>query len=354
MTTVLVVGQAFKGSLSAPTVSDALAAGVTAAGLEADTVVGSDGGDGLLDAVSLARRTTHRVTGPRGRPVDASVGWLDDGTAVIESRLACGVALLARHARDPERTTTRGVGELMAAAVGAGAESLVVGLGGSATMDGGLGAARAWGWKALDAEGRPLPDVGGALGNLATVEAAGPFPKPVLALCDVTNRLLGPEGAAVFARQKGANVAATRRLAAGLARLAEATSVWNGPALADRPGAGAAGGLGFGLMCFAGAAVTRGAPWVLDRAGIATRLAATDLVVVTEAAFDATSLGGKLTGEVIAAAERAGVPVVVLTPRARVTPAGVTIVEEPGRWRPADISRIAERAVRSALRLPAS
>jgi glycerate kinase len=354
MPTAFVVGQAFKGSLGASAVADALAAGVAAAGVEADVLVGSDGGDGLLEAVAPPRRTVHRVTGPRGRPVDVPIGWLEDGTAVIESRLACGVALLPHRARDPERTTTRGVGELMMAAVSAGAESLIVGLGGSATMDGGLGAARAWGWKALDAYGQPLADVGGALGDLSTIESGHAFPKPVLALCDVTNRLLGPDGAAVFARQKGAKPAAAARLAAGLARLVDAAAAWDGPALAERPGAGAAGGLGFGLLCFARADVTPGAQWILGRARGASRLAEADLVVVAEAAFDTTSLGGKLTGEVIAAAWDAEVPVVVLTPNARVHPPGVSVVSEPGRWRPGDLVRIAERAVRSTLRLPAS
>jgi glycerate kinase len=352
--TAFVAGQAFKGSLGASAVADALAAGVAAAGVEADVLVGSDGGDGLLEAIAPPRRTMHRVTGPRGRMVDVPIGWLEDGTAVIESRLACGVALLPRHARDPERTTTRGVGELMLAAVHAGAQSLIVGLGGSATMDGGLGAARAWGWKALDDRGQPVADVGGALGGLSIIEAGQGLPASVLALCDVTNRLLGADGAAVFARQKGATAAAAKRLAAGLARLVDATAAWNGPALAERPGAGAAGGLGFGLLCFARADVTPGAQWILARAGVASRLAEADLVIVAEGAFDTTSLGGKLTGEVITAAQHAEVPVVVLTPNARVRPPGVTVISQPGRWRPGDIVHIAERAVRSALRLPAS
>jgi len=350
MPTVVAVGQAFKGSLSAGDVARALGAGVEAAGAAAVVIVGSDGGDGLLDAVAPARRTLHRVSGPLGDPVDAAVGWLDAETAVIESRLACGVALLPFPSRNPERTTTRGVGEMLVAAAAAGARRAIVGLGGSATMDGGLGAARAWGWQARDASGRPIPDVGGALQILEALEAAKAPPLEVLGLADVANRLLGPDGAAVYARQKGARGPAARRLMQGLDRLVSHAVPWDGPALAERAGAGAAGGLGFGLLCFARARLEPGAAWVLDRAGCDDALRAADLVLVAEATFDRTSFSGKLTGEVLARARAAQVPAVVITPRAKARPGGVTVVSESGRWTPADLSAVAERAVREALR----
>ena len=347
---VIAVGQAFKGSLSAGDVARALGAGVQASGASVEVIVGSDGGDGLLDAVAPARRTLHGVSGPLGEPVEAAVGWLDAETAVIESRLACGVALLPFPQRNPERTTTRGVGELLVAAAGAGARRAIVGLGGSATMDGGLGAARAWGWQARDASGQLIPDVGGALQILETLEAADAPPLDVLGLADVGNRLLGPEGAAVYARQKGARGPATQRLMQGLTRLVSRTAPWDGPALAERPGAGAAGGLGFGLLCFAQARLEPGAAWVLDRAGYGDALRAADLVVVAEATFDRTSFSGKLTGEVLARARAASIPAVVITPRAKARPDGVTVVARPGRWTPADLFAVAERAVREALR----
>jgi len=353
MATVIAVGQAFKGSLSAAEVARALAGGVQAAGCGVETIVGSDGGDGLLDAVAPARRSLHRVAGPLGDPVEAAVGWLDPETAVIESRLACGVALLPFPRRDPERTTTRGVGELLLAAAAAGARRAIVGLGGSATMDGGLGAARAWGWQARDAAGRPIPDVGGALQMLETLEAAAPLPLEVVALADVANHLLGADGAAVYARQKGARGPAIQRLTAGLERLVSRATPWDGPSLAERPGSGAAGGLGFGLLCFAGARMEPGAAWLLDRAGFDTALRAADLVIVAEATFDATSFAGKLTGEVLARARAASVPATVITPRAKARPAGLTVVTRPGRWTPGDLAAVAERAVRDALRLPA-
>ncbi|HEX9632027.1 MAG TPA: glycerate kinase [Gemmatimonadales bacterium] len=352
MATVIAVGQAFKGSLGAAEVARALAAGVKAAGAAADVIVGSDGGDGLLDAVAPARRAVYRVSGPLGAPVDAAVGWLDPETAVIESRLACGVALLAFPQRNPERTTTRGVGELLRAVAAAGAKRAIVGLGGSATMDGGLGAARAWGWQARDASGRPLSDVGGALQVLETLEAGAPLPLEVLGLADVANHLLGPDGAAVYARQKGARGPAIVRLMAGLERLVSCAAPWNGPALAERPGAGAAGGLGFGLLCLAGARLEPGAAWVLERAGFDAALRNADLVIVAEATFDATSFAGKLTGEVLARARALNVLAAVVTPWAKTHPGGVTVVTQPGRWTPGDLAAVAERAVRQSLRLP--
>jgi glycerate kinase len=352
MASVVAVGQAFKGSLSAAEVARGLAAGAQAAGVAVDVVVGSDGGDGLLDAVAPARRSLHQVSGPLGAPVEAAVGWLDAETAVIESRLACGVALLPFPRRNPERTTTRGVGELLLAVAAAGARRAIVGLGGSATMDGGLGAARVWGWRARDRSGRPIPDVGGALRVLETLEAADPLPLEVVALADVSNRLLGPDGAAVYARQKGARGPATARLMEGLERLVRCAAPWDGPVLAERPGAGAAGGLGFGLLCFADARLAPGAAWVLDRAGFDAALREADLVVVAEATFDATSFAGKLTGEVLARARAANVPATVITPRARAHPDGLTVVTQPGRWTPGDLAAVAERAVRQSLRLP--
>jgi glycerate kinase len=352
---VLVVGQAFKGSLSAVAVASALARGSRAAGGQPRVFVGSDGGDGLLDALAPARRTSHRVTGPLGSPVMADVGWLDDVIAVVESRMACGLALVPPSRRDPLVTTTRGVGDLVSAAVAAGARHVLVGLGGSATMDGGLGMARAWGWGAASPDGGVLPEGGGALERLARLTPApAPLPARVTGLADVRNRLLGPRGAAVYAPQKGADEPAVARLTTGLARLVEVTAPWNGPILAQRDGAGAAGGLGFGLLCFAGADLVPGAAWVLERGEFGALLDGAVLVLVAEAAFDATSLAGKLTGEVISAARGRGVPVAVVTPAASVAPPDVAVVTAPGHWTDDDITRHAERAVRSALRLPPS
>ncbi|MDH4043942.1 MAG: glycerate kinase [Gemmatimonadota bacterium] len=352
MPRIIAVGQAFKGSLSAVEVTRALAAGAEAAGVGVEAIVGSDGGDGLLDAIAPPHRTLHRVTGPMGTPVEAAIGWVDAGTAVIESRLACGVAFLPFPQRNPERATTRGVGELLEAAIAGGARQVVVGLGGSATMDGGLGAARAWGWRALDARGRDLPDHGGALQRLASLVPAEPLPVQVLALADVANRLLGLEGAAVYARQKGARAAARDRLMGGLERLVSCAAQWDGPSFAEQPGAGAAGGLGFGLLCFARARLEPGASWIMDRAGFEDRLPGADLVIIAEATLDATSFAGKLTGTVLDRARSHGVPAVVVTPRARTRPPDVTVIAQPGRWSSPDLSAMAERAVRETLRLP--
>jgi glycerate kinase len=352
MPTAVVVAQPFKGTLDAHEVAQALARGVEAAGCRARIVKASDGGDGLLDAVAPTRRTSHAVTGPLGGPVTAAVGWLDERSAVIESRLACGLSLVPAARRDPLVTTTRGVGELVTAAAEGGASVVFVGLGGSATMDGGLGMARAWGWTACDRVGQPLAEGGGALEDLGDL-APGTVPGVrLVGLSDVRNVLLGEDGAAVYAPQKGASPPAVERLAAGLRRLAELTAPWDGPALALREGAGAAGGLGFGLMCFGGGRVIPGAPWVLDRVGFPALLEEASLVLVGEARFDRTSLEGKLPGEVLRTALGHKVPAVLVAPAASDVPAGVVVETAPGEWGPDDLAHHAERAARRALRLP--
>jgi glycerate 2-kinase len=350
--TAVVVAQPFKGTMDAHEVAQALARGVEAAGCRARIVKASDGGDGLLDALAPRRRTTHHVTGPLGERVPADLGWLDGRTAVVESRLACGLSLIPPSRRNPLVTTTRGVGELVAAAAQEGASVVFVGLGGSATMDGGLGMARAWGWTACDREGRPLAEGGGALETLEHLDRGRTPAVRLVGLSDVRNVLLGEDGAAVYAPQKGASPHAVERLAAGLRRLVELTVAWNGPALAAREGAGAAGGLGFGLMCFGGGTVIPGAPWVLERVGFPSLLEEVNLVVVGEARFDRTSLDGKLPGEVLQTALRRRVPAALVAPSASDVPAGVVVESAVGQWTPDDLARHAERAVRRALCLP--
>ena len=352
---VLAVAQAFKGSLTLGEVADALSAGIRRAGAAATVLPGSDGGDGLLDALAsrLIRRTRHETADPFGRRIDAAIGWLDPETAVVESRLACGLALLREDERDPRRATSRGVGVLINAAREAGARTVFVGLGGSATMDGGTGMARVWGWVPRGAEGQVLPEGGGPLERVTTMDAGRRPDRRIVGLADVTSPLLGADGARRFAAQKGASPDEARRLERGLARLVAATDEWGGEAAARRPGAGAAGGLGFGLIVFAGADLTAGAPWVLDRIGWHDALATAELVLVAEAAFDGTSDAGKLTGEVLRRAERHGARTVLVAPTVQTAPRGVTVESGDGGWWDAgELARRAEAAVRRALRLP--
>lgn len=350
---VLAVAQAFKGSLTARSVADAYADGIRAAGAEPDILLASDGGDGLLDALEarLLAVTEHEVHGPLGGRVTAPVGWLDNHSAVVESRYACGLSVLAGRPLDPLRATTLGVGQLVVAAAEAGAGRIYVGLGGSATMDGGVGMAGAWGVVPRDVAGVPLTLGGGALERLAMLEAGSPPATRVVGLADVRAPLLGPAGARRYARQKGADVAAEARLARGLERLAAVLGE-RGAALAARPGAGAAGGLGFGLLAFLDAELVPGAAWVLDEVGWADAVARAALVVTGEGAFDATSSAGKLTGEVLARAAAAGRPAALVAPTVLDSPADVVVEQGGGRWDAAALAAHTRAAVARALRLP--
>jgi glycerate kinase len=231
------------------------------------------------------------------------------------------------------------VGEAIAAALerGAphGAARIVVGLGGSATVDGGTGMARVFGSRFLDSSGAELPEGGGALVDLAAIEPGKPQDADVVALADVRSPLFGPDGAAHrFAAQKGATAEEVDLLEAGLERLAERIEHDLGLEVADLKGAGAAGGLGAGCVAFLGARLVPGAPWVLDRVGFDRALTASDLVITGEGAWDATSGLGKVTHEVIRRAREAGTPVLLACGRVDGAPgdSGLVVVDGGGDW----------------------
>jgi glycerate kinase len=355
--TILVAPTAFKGTIGARLVAEALAQGARRALPHANVLACpvADGGDGLLDAVlePTSLREHVAVTGPLGAPVQAELGWLDAETAIFECASACGIALLPADRRNPLEATSRGVGELIVEAVDRGAVTVVVGLGGSASVDGGVGAARGLGWTFTDVNGAALPEGGGALATLADWTAGWGSAKRVVALTDVHTPLVGPEGAApLFAPQKGASPADVKLLATGLERLAAAMAGHGRPELATLPGGGAAGGLGAGLVFFAKAELVPGAAWVLDRVGFDAALAKADLVITGEGVFDRTSLLGKATGEVLRRAQVARKRSAVVAGRVS-DAAGVHAVTSAGALLDAaGLATLGERATREALGLP--
>ncbi|HZH41677.1 MAG TPA: glycerate kinase [Gemmatimonadales bacterium] len=357
MPVILVAPAAFKGTFGPRQVTDSLVAGVRKAVPDAKVLACpvADGGDGLLEAVlppgSLLERVS--VTGPLGAPVTAELGWLDPETAIFASSSACGLALVPEEHRAPLRATTRGVGELIWEAADRGAQTVVVGLGGSATVDGGTGAARGLGWSFTDASGGELADGGGPLNQLSTISGGWRLEAQVVALTDVTTPLAGPNGAAaVFGPQKGASPGEVEQLSSGLSRLAECLAQAGHPGMDALPGGGAAGGLGAGLAAFARASLTPGAPWVLDRIGFDAALATVDLVITGEGEFDRTSFAGKVTGEIVKRAQAARRRVAVVAGRAA-TQAGLTVVNgNGGMLTQPDIEALGERAAREALGLP--
>lgn len=356
---VLVAPAAFKGTLGPRQVAEALAAGVRRAIPEATVLECpvADGGNGLLDVILPvgAVRERLQVAGPLGDPVSAELGWIDSETAILESATACGLALVEPEERDPLRTTTRGVGQLIWEAADRGAKTVVVGLGGTATVDGGTGAARGLGWTFVDVAGQPLPEGGGALPDLAAIGRGWGLDARVLALADVSTPLLGPEGAApVFGPQKGARPEEIPRLAAGLARLAELWGQAGRTDLGSMPMGGAAGGLGAGLVFFARAELMRGAEWVLERVGFDAALAKADIVLTAEGVFDRTSMVGKAPGEVVRRAQAAKKKVAVVAGRVDGM-IGVHTVGGAGTdgrmLDAAALSAMAEQVAREALRL---
>src|SRR6184192_2633138 len=356
---ILIAPAAFKGTMSLLQVAEALAEGARRALPDAAVLQLpiSDGGDGLLDAVlprgSLRERIT--VAGPLGESVSGELGWVDPETAIFESATACGIALLRPEQLDPLRATTRGVGEMIWEAVERGARTVVVGLGGSATVDGGTGAARGLGWSLRDAAGAPVPEGGGSLVQLAVLDGGWGLEARVVALADVTTALVGPEGAApVFGPQKGAGTEGVKLLSRGLERLGELMARHGRGDLATLPGGGAAGGLGAGLTFFAKAQLLPGAEWVLSRVGFDAALANAQLVITGEGTFDRTSLAGKASGEVVRRAQAARKKVAVIAGRVEGLIGLHALDGEGKRLDATGIAVLAERAVRQAFGLPAA
>jgi glycerate kinase len=360
---ILVAPAAFKGTLGPRQVAEALARGVRRAAPHASVLECpvADGGNGLLDVVlpTGSLRERLEVTGPIGEPVSAEIGWIDAQTAIIESASACGLALVEPEDRDPMRTTTRGVGELIWTAADRGAATIVVGLGGTATVDGGTGAARGLGWTFDNAAGEPLAEGGGSLADLASFGPGWGLEggARVIALADVETPLLGPAGAApVFGPQKGARPEEIPLLAAGLAKLAELWGRAGRAELGYMPMGGAAGGLGAGLVFFAKAELVGGAQWVLERAGFDAALAKADLVITAEGIFDRTSFVGKAPGEVIRRAQAAKKKVAVVAGKVEDL-IGVHSVSADGGSSalldPLSLAQMAEQVAREALASPA-
>ena len=317
---ILVVPDKFKGTLSAAQAARAIAAGLRA-GWPAEgprpriaQVPLSDGGEGFVEALARCaggKLVFVRTVDPQGRPVRAAYAALPDGTAVVGLTEASGLWRVPPARRDPGTLTTVGTGRLIADALRRGFRRIVVGLGGSATNDGGIGLAAPLGFRFLDARGKEIPLTGEGLARLARIVPPRALPRAeIVAASDVTHPLYGPNGAAFqFAGQKGAGPEQVARLDANLRHLARVARASLGASPHRRAGAGAAGGCGYGLMAFLGARREAGFDLFAEASGLDALLAAHDLVVTGEGCFDATSLGGKGPAAVARRARRRGKPV---------------------------------------------
>jgi glycerate kinase len=321
---VLVAPDKFKGTLTAAEAARAISAGWRRGdpGAEVDEVPVADGGEGTLDALveALDGRTERiRVTGPLGDPVDADFGLAggEGLTAVVEMARASGLGLISEDRRDPMRATTVGTGELILGAARHRPKRIIVCIGGSATNDGGAGMAQALGARLRDEAGRDLPPGGAALRALASIDTSQIAPEvrdtDIVVATDVENPLTGPHGAsAVYGPQKGASPEQVSMLDEGLRHLAAVILRDLGLDVRDVPGAGAAGGLGAGLIAFLGARVRPGFEVVAEAVGLAGRLEAADVAVTGEGRFDAQSERGKAPAGVLRMAREAGCRAVLI------------------------------------------
>jgi len=317
---ILIAPDKFKETLSAGEVARAIAEGARRVFPEAEMEIHplGDGGEGTLEALVTAiggRVETTLVSGPLGAPVPAPLGRLDDGRVALEAAAASGLTLVPRGCRDALRASSRGTGELILAGLDeTEPTAVIVGIGGSASTDGGTGAASAAGWRFLDARGHELPPGGGALVDLARIDGTGadrrPARCPIVGATDIDNPLFGGRGAAhVFGPQKGASPEEVTLLDDGLANLAGVVErdLDGDPGLPGSAGAGAAGGLGFGLAAFFGGRLGSGFSVVAEATGLASAITRADLVITGEGRLDAGSLGGKTPIGVARMARGAGV-----------------------------------------------
>ncbi len=329
---VVVACDKFKGSLTAAqvaaTITAALAEAVPARAVRA--VLVADGGDGTLAAAESVgyRHVPVVVSGPTGQPHSSGYA-VRDGVAVLEMADACGIVHLPGGVRAPLTASSRGLGELLVAALqDRQVREIVLGIGGSASNDGGAGLLAALGARLLDASGTPLPDGGGALADLATLDLHGLHPRvrevALTVACDVTNPLLGDTGAvAVFGPQKGAGPAEREQLEAALTHYARLVTAATGRDDTGRPGAGAAGGVGYAEQAVLGARMRPGVELVLDFLGFESLCEGAALVITGEGSLDRQTLSGKTPAGVARVGRAHGIPVVAVCGRAELAPADV-------------------------------
>jgi glycerate kinase len=365
---VVIAPDKFKGSLTAAEAAKIIEAGLRRARPDVDTVLlpVADGGDGTLAAILAggSERVEAQVSGPTGEPVNAAFALTGDDGAMVEMAEASGLRRLPGGRVVPRDATTYGTGELILAALDRGVRRLLLGIGGSATTDGGTGMAAALGVRFLDALGKDLPPGGAALMRLARIDVSELDPRiaktSVTVACDVDNPLTGPHGAAaVYGPQKGAAGDDVLLLDSALRRYARVLREDLGLDVAEVPGAGAAGGLGAGAIAFLGATLRPGIELVLETVGFDAAVAGADLVITGEGSLDAQSLRGKAPHGVAKAATAHGVPIIALAgqvtvPEPRLRAAGIEEayaltdlepdVDRCRRNAPQLLERLAERA----------
>lgn len=320
---IVIAPDSFKDSLSAQSVAHAIAAGLIDVWPDAELVECpmADGGEGTIEAVLAAcdgEWMSNQVSGPLAQPVQAQWGWLaDTRTAIIEMAMASGLQLLSLDQRDATITSTFGTGELIKAALDAGAERVILAIGGSATNDAGTGMLSALGARFLDRDDQPLAPGGLALAHLAHIDLTGLDPRlnsvQFEVAADVNNPLCGVQGAShIFGPQKGASPEQVLALDAALGHFAEHSAQVLGRDDSEYPGSGAAGGMGFAAKAYLNASFRPGVEVVADLTGLAAALAGADLVITGEGRFDAQTLRGKTPFGVARMAQRKNVPVIVL------------------------------------------
>lgn len=320
---ILIAPDSFKGSLTAVEAAEAIEQGVRSVLPDAETVrlPLADGGEGTVQALVAATRgrlITTKVLGPLREPVEATYGVLgDDVTGVVEMAAAAGLGLVPEEKRNPLITTTFGVGQLISSALDNGCTRLIIGIGGSATNDGGAGMAQALGASLVDESGRQIGPGGAELARLARIDVSNMDKRlqraEVFVACDVNNPLLGSQGASVvYGPQKGATPEAVQTLEQAMTHYADVVARDLGKDVRDLPGAGAAGGLGAGLMAFLNAVPRMGIALVLEAVRFEEFLDAADLVITGEGKVDEQTLFGKVVSGVARMAARKKVPVVAI------------------------------------------
>ncbi|SDF76707.1 MULTISPECIES: glycerate kinase [unclassified Duganella] len=320
---IVIAPDSFKESLTAMAVANEIEAGFRDIFPDAEyrKLPVADGGEGTVQAMidaSGGKLVALRVTGPLGTPVSAFYGLMGDGqTAVIEMAAASGLELVLPSQRNPLRTTSFGTGQLIMNALNAGARRFVLGIGGSATNDGGAGMLQALGGRLLDATGAELAPGGGALNMLDRIDLSGLDARikdcVFEVACDVSNPLVGPQGAsAIFGPQKGATPEMVARLDDNLRHYAAIIARDTGQQVADVPGAGAGGGIGAAMLVFLGGSLRPGSEIVTDAVGLDAAVADADLVITGEGRIDGQTVNGKTPVGVARVAQRYGKPVIAI------------------------------------------